>query len=74
MMQENLSNLARVSRLTYMVQIQGRERHHPLIFLRRIKSVIKAFNEDNMEEPNYGFEQARDKVIMKWLMVGRIFI
>jgi hypothetical protein len=37
----------------------------PSHFASRIKSVIQAFNDDNMEEPSFSFTQARDKVTIK---------
>jgi hypothetical protein len=46
----------------------------PSHFSSRIKSVIHEFNDDKMEEPSFSFTQDGDKVSIKWLMVGGIFI
>jgi hypothetical protein len=36
--------------------------------------VIQAFNDDKLEEPSCAFAQAGDKVAIKWLTVGGIYI
>jgi hypothetical protein len=43
----------------------GKGEASPSHFSSRIKSVIQAFNDDNMEEPSFSFTQARDKVTIK---------
>jgi hypothetical protein len=37
-------------------------------------SMMRVFNVDKLEKPSCAFAQARDKVSIKWLMVGRICI
>jgi hypothetical protein len=46
----------------------------PSHFASRIKSGIKAFNDDKLEEPSCAFAQDGDKVSIKWLIVGEICI
>jgi hypothetical protein len=46
----------------------------PSHFSSRIQSMVQAFNDDKLEEPNCASAQAGDKVSIKWLTAGRIYI